>query len=341
MNNKEIFLIVWDAYSNNKFKKRDTAVIRNFCFEFNGIISRPSEEAYLMLKEKGNFFYFVLDSGKTQMDISTLPQGWPLYKNKLSNISVKNSSSNAINDSLTKLINNYYLNFAKPAKDNSGIVQLDSLKSKELWLKELEIIERHSNQFYSLIYLYKLLLQRKAEAGKIETVFNLVPLHLRTTELGQELSGKIKSIVSTHLNHPIAEFSANTVSGEVFSNNSLKNRTYLVAFGASWCKPCKENYPKLKSLYKKYRDKGFEIIDINIDDKNANWEKQLKVLATEWVSVSELKKWKDSDIVKQFGLDYIPFYLLVNKDGIIIYNSAQCIDPGFLLLDKIISENIQ
>jgi thiol-disulfide isomerase/thioredoxin len=341
LNGKKIYLVIWDTYSNNKFKREDSAVIKNLHFEFRGRIKKQCEEAFIMLKEKGNFFDFALDSGIIVMTIRPLPSNWPFYKNKLSNTFVRNSYSNIIHDSLRNLINHYYLNYGKPDKTNNGIVRLDTARSKELWIEELGIVQRHSTQFYSLIYLYKLLLERKKEVIKIRDIFNILPQALKSSELGQELSDKIIAIISTQVTHHITEFSINTVSGSTFFSNMLSGRVYLIAFGATWCKPCKENYPLLKELYRKYKDKGFEIVDINLDDRKVMWRKQIESFELNWVSVSELKKWEESVIVKKFGINYIPFYLLVNKEGIIIYNSSQTNDSEFTLLNKVISDNLE
>jgi len=340
MNGKKIYLIVWDRYSKDRFRKTDSTNIKNSFFEFKGTLAKPCEEAYVMVKEKGNFFYFVLDSGKTKMHIRPLPPQWPTHKNKLSNIAVDNSLSNSINDSLRTLKNQYYLKFGRPAPNTNGIIKLNSARSKELWLKELAIIEKHPDQYYSLIYLYKLLLQRRSEATRIENVYEQLDPALKKSVLGEELYNKIKVTLATQVGHPIFEFSGNTVTGAEFSNNSLAGKIYLIAFGATWCKPCKENYPLLKDLYKKYKKNGFEIVDINMDDKKEVWVKQIKSFDLNWTSISELKKWEESLIVKQSGIDYIPFYLLVDKTGIIIYSSSEFKDSKFLVLDNIIKMNI-
>ena len=221
MNDTKIYLIVCDRYSKDLFSKTDSTIIKNSFFEFKGTLAKPCEEAYVSLKEKGNFFYFVLYSDKTKIYISPLPTQYPTYKNKLSNIVVDNSLSNTINDSLRTIINQYYLKFIKPAPNANIIIKLNSALNKELYLKELDIIEKHPYHYYSLIYLYKLLLQRRSEAIRIENVYEQLYSALKKSVLGEELYNKIKVTLVTQVSHPIFEFSVNTVTSAEFSNNSL------------------------------------------------------------------------------------------------------------------------
>ncbi len=340
MNRKYIILRIKDNYSKDKYEWTDTAIIKGNKFFFTGKIIKPTENAELSLIEKGQFFYFALDSGQLQMEIKPLPSGWLTYKNKLSNIEIKNSVSNLINDSLRILINQYYNQYGKPASNENRIIQLDSIRNRELWFKQLEIIERHADHYYSLICLFKLLSLRQREAVYVEKVFKLLPEYIKNTKLGEDLSSKLNAILSTQIGRTIFEFSANTSSGTLFSNTSLKDKTYLIVFGATWCQPCKENFPILKNLYKKYKDKGFEIVSINLDEKKEIWIKQIKSFDLNWINISELKKWKESNLVQKFGINYIPFEILIGKDGTIIYNSSQLKDSELKMLDKLIFKNI-
>jgi thiol-disulfide isomerase/thioredoxin len=54
----------------------------------------------------------------------------------------------------------------------------------------------------------------------------------------------------------------------------------MINFWASWCGPCRQEMPLLDSIYRKYKDMGFELIGVNVepDAKSANaWLKATPV----------------------------------------------------------------
>lgn len=47
---------------------------------------------------------------------------------------------------------------------------------------------------------------------------------------------------------------------------SKKGKVVLVNFWATWCKPCVAEFPELLKLYTNYKDKGFELVFLSLDD---------------------------------------------------------------------------
>ncbi|HEY0321146.1 MAG TPA: redoxin domain-containing protein [Pyrinomonadaceae bacterium] len=50
------------------------------------------------------------------------------------------------------------------------------------------------------------------------------------------------------------------IQGEPATLESLRGRVVLLEFWATWCKPCREMFGKLKKLYEEYRASGLEIV---------------------------------------------------------------------------------
>lgn len=96
-----------------------------------------------------------------------------------------------------------------------------------------------------------------------------------------------------------------------------KGKYVLLDFWASWCGPCIREMPKLVETYNKYKDKGFEIVGISLDERKQDWVSAINRFNITWVNMSDLKGWK-SMAGSVYGITSIPFTLLIDKEGNII-----------------------
>lgn len=97
-------------------------------------------------------------------------------------------------------------------------------------------------------------------------------------------------------------------------NELLKGHKYtLIDFWASWCGPCRKSIPELKELYSKHKDKGFQIISISIDKKEADWKKAETEENLPWPSF--LDRTKAADL---FNVKAIPNLFLIDENGKVI-----------------------
>ena len=55
-------------------------------------------------------------------------------------------------------------------------------------------------------------------------------------------------------------------SGATVTLDSLKGRVVLVDVWASWCAPCKVAFPAYDALFREFRDKGFDVLAVNVDE---------------------------------------------------------------------------
>ncbi len=108
-----------------------------------------------------------------------------------------------------------------------------------------------------------------------------------------------------------------TPEGNVKPLSSLEGKVVLIDFWASWCKPCIQTIPKLKKLYSKYNDQGFEIYGVSLDKKRGSWVNAIEKHGMDWVHVSDLKYF-NSAAAQKYKVKSIPFTVLVDREGKII-----------------------
>ena len=98
----------------------------------------------------------------------------------------------------------------------------------------------------------------------------------------------------------------------------LKSRDLVyIDFWASWCRPCIATLPELRKLYASYKEKGFEIVLISIDDTFEEWEEASHEHDLPWFNVADIGGFNEETPVA-YGVRFIPKAYLVDTEGCII-----------------------
>jgi len=113
------------------------------------------------------------------------------------------------------------------------------------------------------------------------------------------------------------DFTLTTPEGKPLALSSFRGKVVLVDFWASWCGPCRKENPNVVAMYKKFHNKGFEIYGVSLDEDEDKWLNAIKADGLIWNHASDLKGWKNQ-AARLYGVEAIPFTLLLDKEGKII-----------------------
>ena len=339
LNGKKIYLTIWDMYSENRYQKKDTATIKDGVFYFKGTINKASENAKLYTIQPSGNLDFVLDTGFNHVQLLKLPPKTPFYKNILSNPRFRNSASNKIRHTMDSLTNLYYFTKGRPSQQFPGTLEIGEEDKVKLIQKKLDIIRKYPDVYYSLISLFSL--SEDLTSKDLEMVFTSLNEQVRNSGLGAEFSRLLAKKKRSEIGSKIQAFTAMTDSDLPFHSDSLSGSPYLLAFGATWCLPCKKKLPLLRQLNEKYKGNGFRIVYVNLDEKMEKWKSQVIQDKMNWLNISENVKWEESKISQLLNVTALPLYLIVDKNGTILYNEFQLKDNGNSLLEQYIQKSIR
>lgn len=105
------------------------------------------------------------------------------------------------------------------------------------------------------------------------------------------------------------------VSGETVNSSSFEGKSLLVTFFATWCPPCIQEVPTLIELQKSYKNMGFSVIGLSVDQGGSKVVKKLVLKK----SINYPVMMTDDRTMQNFGGVYgIPVSFLVNKKGNVV-----------------------
>ncbi len=116
---------------------------------------------------------------------------------------------------------------------------------------------------------------------------------------------------------PRLEIALPTVKGDTLKLSSLRGKVILLDFWASWCGPCRTSNRQLVKLYSRYKDKGFEILGVSLDENKKDWIKAISRDKIKWLQINDPGGW-DAKTAIDWNISQIPTSFLVGRDGKII-----------------------
>ena len=171
------------------------------------------------------------------------------------------------------------------------------------------------------LYLPLILLQSASmTSDEKKTAFEKLSPVARDSYYGLLLSS---AIYNKKLSEPlregalIPEFRVRMLDGDTVSVREIakKNKLTLIDYWGTWCGPCVGEFPVLREVYAKFKDKGFSILGITQNEQEQGWRKAIDNHGINWQHGADEV---DDARNRVFRLSSIPAYALVDQEGKVI-----------------------
>ena len=113
------------------------------------------------------------------------------------------------------------------------------------------------------------------------------------------------------------DFTVYDIDGNSHRLSDFQGKPVILNFWASWCGPCRQEMPEVKKIYEQYKDKGFDIVGVSLDNNKKAWVGAINKMELPWHHISDLKGWQ-CEGAAVYGINAIPATILYGPDGKVV-----------------------
>ena len=130
-------------------------------------------------------------------------------------------------------------------------------------------------------------------------LLSVIALFYMGTTFAKEVSG------------PAPGFTLPDSQGNPVNLKDFRGEVVMINFWASWCIPCRHEMPFLEKLYQRYKDLGFTIIGINVEEDTQMAHTMLKKIPVSFPILFD----QQNNVSKLYQVSGMPTTILVDKKG--------------------------
>ena len=231
---------------------------------------------------------------------------------------------NLLVDNATKKINelNEQIHFKTIEEKRKDTIKIELLQIN-LSDSIVEFLLNHPNSNVTLFSLYDecFLAFRHLTKKQINKVYENLSEKLKESNQGIEIKKYTELPEPPKVGDMAPEIIQKNPEGETIKLSDFRGKYVLLNFWDSYCGPCRGEHKWLRRIYKKYNEKGFEVLGVSSDKDKNRWINAIKQDSISWTNISDLKGSKNEAFLL-YDVKGIPTSYLINPDGIIIKNGV-------------------
>ena len=323
-----IYLSYWD--DGNEYL--DTTRLSKGNFSFEGTIGEPAPARLILdytgegmgqAAQAGHILYLYLENGTVKMKSPDSLQNSQFVNSPINeaHLAYLDFIGGQIQDLAARMNEKVMQATPEQQNDSAFNAQLNQEYRQlldERTQKQQQYVRDHHDSYFSVVALSESV-SSDFDVEEIEPLFLSIDEKYRTSFPGKAFAQRIEAAKTIGIGKKAPGFTQNDPDGNPVSLSDFLGKYVLLDFWASWCGPCRQENPNLVKAYAAYKDKGFEILGVSLDNKDGKeaWVKAIEKDGLTWTQVSDLNSW-NNEVARSYGVRAVPQSYLIDPQGVIV-----------------------
>lgn len=113
---------------------------------------------------------------------------------------------------------------------------------------------------------------------------------------------------------PAPRFHAKTLTGEQFTNDSVKGKVVLLQFWTTWCPYCRREQSFVDDINQEFLDKGLVVLAVDVGES----KKKVKKYLEDNPRTCRIVLTEDTNLAAMYAANAYPIYVAIDRDGYIV-----------------------
>ncbi len=114
---------------------------------------------------------------------------------------------------------------------------------------------------------------------------------------------------------PAPQFVAATLDGDSLGLADFEGSPVLLNIWATWCAPCRKEMPEIEELFQEYKDRGFKVVAVSIDNRGAT--DQIVEFTQELGTSFTILHDAEQTITRDYQTIGVPESFLIDANGVL------------------------
>lgn len=124
------------------------------------------------------------------------------------------------------------------------------------------------------------------------------------------------NVTARIINEKAPDFTLRDINGKTVSLKDLRGKVVFVDFWASWCGPCKKEFPELNRFLENHKNQDLVGVAINVDKKRSHVDdflSQMPFLSTKLFILLDT----DTSVISAYRAGAMPTSFIIDRSGVI------------------------